>query len=198
METERYFLLETADPDMYPMVNMRRNKSSRLLSLPNKLREYDIFELEFSKYCSAKSQMGDYHYNRHLLLSERTVDILKVMNLYMIDYLDAELIDKKGNTNYDYNILHIRNHIECFDREHSAWSPPAFDANEVLTIDMLTLDGDKLFEIPLEKRLLFKLKECTNYTLFHESVVDAITAIDPTNIRFVSVEAWHSNIGWEI
>jgi len=60
------------------------------------------------------------------------------------------------------------------------------------------LDLERLSIIPLEKRLLFRLKECFYYTLYHESLVDAIIKADPTNMRFVSVEAWHSNIGWEL
>jgi len=132
------------------------------------------------------------------MLSKKIADILRGLNLYNVDYLNASLTDKKSNTNYDYYVLHIRNHIECLDKERSSWTPPAYDPNEVMDIKSMCLDLDRLEKVPLEKRLLFRLKESITYILYHESLVDAIIKANPTNMRFVSVEAWHSNIGWEL
>lgn len=193
MEIEKYFILEELNLHNSPMLNLKRNLASRLLGLSEVIESYDDFEFEFTKYSSMRSQMTDYHYHSTLLLSKHVTDILKNMNLYMVDYLDASLTDRKNNTNYDYHVVHVRNHIECFDKEHSAWKPPAYDPNEVMSIKIMTLNWDKLSLIPQEKRLLFRLKEATYYTLFHESVVDAILATKPTNMRFISVESWCSN-----
>ena len=64
----------------------------------------------------------------------------------------------------------------------------------------MLLDIDKLEKIPLQERLIFRFEECRFYHLFHESVVDAISALEPkpTGFHFVSVGAWHSDIGWEL
>lgn len=197
--TEKYYLLEEDDPKrLYPMLNLKRNKSAFYLGLTEPIRKYDDFEFEFIKPYSQKSSMADYHYNRNLMLSERIVNILKGFQIYNIDYLDASLTDNKGDTNYDYYLLHIRNHIECLDKKRSIWTPPAFDPNEIMDIKSICLDFNRLGEVPLEKRLLFRLKESTYYVLFHESLVDAILKIDPINIRFISVGAWHSDISWEL
>jgi hypothetical protein len=84
------------------------------------------------------------------------------------------------------------------DKEKSIWRPVAFDKNEPRTIDKLVLDTLRLDAVPLQERLIFDLKEHRSYHLFHETVVDAITKINPTGLQFISVYAWHKNIGFEL
>lgn len=197
---EQYFLIEENDrQDQYPMIRLKEDNNAEFyLGLPEPIKDPDTFEFEFMKPCSPMSRMADYHLYDYIVFSEKIVDVLKEINPYKIEFLEAELTDKRGNTNYDYYVMHVCNRVQCFVKEKSAWTPPAFDPNEVMSIDIMTIDMDKLEKIPLEQRLIFDLEECFAYTLFHESVVDAILATEPTNIRFVSVNAWHSNINWEI
>jgi RPA family protein len=60
------------------------------------------------------------------------------------------------------------------------------------TIDKMVLDTKILSKIPLESRRIFRLGELYTQELYHESVVEKIMAVDPTGIRFVRVEDYHT------
>jgi hypothetical protein len=57
-------------------------------------------------------------------------------------------------------------------------------------IESFQLDEKVLKKIPLEERLVFKLKEDGTIELYHRSVVDAIMATKPEGVMFTKVEDW--------
>ncbi|GHU99278.1 hypothetical protein FACS1894159_03070 [Bacteroidia bacterium] len=199
---EQYFLVEKYDPKgQHATVKLSNREQAQIsyhLGFTDPIKQEEPIEFDFAKPYPRKAIMADYHYYRFIVFSNRVKAILEKMNISGINYIDAEITDKKGEVYDEYSILHIRKRIACFCKEKSVWTPPAFDPNVVMSIDGMCLDMDKLEEIPLKDRLVFGLAEKSYYTLFHESVVDAIASINPTGLRFVSVGAWHSNIGWEL
>ena len=204
---EQYFLLEKYDPaNRYASINLSNREQREIdyqshFADPIKAKWKDPIEFKFRKDYSRKSQMADYHYwAPPKVFSERIKEVIESMNIPNIEFLEAEITDLKNETHYDYYIMHVCRLIACFNKEKSKWEPPIFDPNKVMSIDKMVLDMDKLEKIPLQERLIFRLEECRNYHLFHESVVDAIAKLDPvpTGFRFVSVGAWHSDIGWEL
>ena len=204
---EQYFMLEDYDPEgRYASIELSNDDQDEIdfqLSFtdPIKAKWKDPIEFEFAKYYSRKSVMADYHYwAPPKVFSNRIKEVIESMNIPDIDFIEAEITDRKNETHYGYYIMHVRRLIACFNKEKSRWKPPVFDPNKVMSIDNMILDMDKLEKIPLQERLIFRLEECGLYHLFHESVVDTIAKLDPvpTGFRFVSVGAWHSDIGWEL
>lgn len=61
---------------------------------------------------------------------------------------------------------------------------------ETYYIDSFNLNTDVLKEMPLEERLIFKLKAKGVMKLYHRSVLDAIMAINPEGVLFVKEEDW--------
>ena len=204
---EQYFLLEDYDPEgrcaMIKQKNREQKQVSYQLHFTDPIKENwkDAIEFEFAKPYPRRPIMADYHYwSSPKVFSNRIKETIESMNIPDIDFLDAEITNRKGETYNEYFIIHVRKLVACFDKEKSIWGPPAFDPNKVMSIEKMVLDMDKLEKIPLKERLIFRLEECVNYTLFHESVVDVIAELKPiaTGFRFISVGAWGEDIGWEL
>jgi hypothetical protein len=72
-----------------------------------------------------------------------------------------------------------------------------YDFNEriqsVSDVEKFTLDSEKLSQIPLEKRLVFRMKEYGVYNIFHQSVVDHLNKFDLKGMRFIPVTSWNDN-----
>jgi hypothetical protein len=206
-EQEQYFLIQKHDPEgRYATVKLSNREQSQIgrqlhFTDPVKAQCKDPIEYDFMKQYPRQSLMADYHFSGAPdVYSNRLREVIESMNVPDVDFIDAEITDRKGETFDEYSIMHVRRLIACFDKERSRWKPPGFDPNAVMSIDNMVLDMDRLEKIPLRERLIFRLEECVHYHLFHESVVDAIAVLDPapTGFRFVSVGAWHSDIGWEL
>lgn len=173
----KYAALEFSEPD----------QESFELSRPVHVSQKESFKFKFSSIPKISNpKTADYHYFNYLVFSKKITKILHRLNLPGIEYLPAEITDKKGNIYSNYNIIHICNRIPCMDKERSAWRAPLFDKEKVMAIDILTLDSEKLNAVPLSDRRLFNLSECPAYTLFHKSIVDSILASKPTGLKFVS------------
>lgn len=61
----------------------------------------------------------------------------------------------------------------------------------VYDIKRAVLDRNVLEKIPLSKRLGMRLKEAPGYCLFHQSVVYAIMALEPTEMYFQDIEEYN-------
>ena len=59
--------------------------------------------------------------------------------------------------------------------------------NKANPIEKLVLNKQFLSEIPLEKRLIFKLKENSTFEIFHKLVVDKIMSANPVGVQFTKV-----------
>lgn len=207
---EQYFLITDYDPvRRYGHLVLRDREQLQVdyqLHFTDPIKEKWEGETILYKFQGKgrKRVVADYHYaHGYHVFSDRIKELIESLNVSDIDFLEAAIIDKKVDmvtTIIGYSVMHVRRLIACFNKEKSRWKPPVFDPNKVMSIDNMVLDMDRLEKIPLQERLIFRLEECVHYHLFHESVVDAIAALEPapTGFRFVSVGAWHSAIGWEL
>ncbi|MEL6117973.1 hypothetical protein P0Y67_22530, partial [Photobacterium sp. SP02] len=64
------------------------------------------------------------------------------------------------------------------------------------TLLKLSLDEEVLDQVPLEKRLVFRLREDPTF-LFHESVVAALRAADLSGLDFRRVDSWSIGSAFE-
>ncbi len=58
----------------------------------------------------------------------------------------------------------------------------------VYSFSKLVIDRKKLSEIPLNRRLCMRIYEAPGYTLYHQSVVDAVMALEPTGMYCQDIE----------
>lgn len=193
-DQEKYFLLEKYDPNgHHATIKLEEPEDMGYhLCFIDPIKTDELAEFEFVKPYPRKPVMADYHFWRFIVVSNRIKEILQNMNIPGIDFHSAKITDNKGNTSDGYFILHIRHRIACLNKEKSVWKPPVFDPEDVLAVKKMVLNMDRLEQISLSERLIFGLGECFTYTLFHESVVDAITAINPTGLIFTPVADWRN------
>jgi hypothetical protein len=91
----------------------------------------------------------------------------------------------KGKLYDDYVCIIVDNNTyEALDKEKSIYEY----RNRMYHIHKLVLDRNALEKIPLNKRFGMRLKEAPGYYLYHQSVVDAIMALEPTGMYFVDIE----------
>ena len=139
---------------------------------------------------SKKYTIVDFHKSPYSVISRKIQDVLAGMSIGDVQFIPATITGKKNEIYEDYFYLHICNYLSVMDREHSVYDWDDF-IKVASPIEKLVLDWKLLEAIPLEKRLIFRLKENDGFELFHKSVVDAIMATEPKGVRFTKVEDWH-------
>ena len=145
-------------------------------------------ELAFRSPIPRKPKMVDFHEMPSSVFSGKIANVLQPMNIEGLQLVPATVVGK--DTEYkDYWIVYIYKKIECMDMEHSVYEISPLDG-WVKNIRRFFLDTKKLAEIPLEKRLIFLLKEERAKRIYHKSVVDAIMSVNPEGIRFYPLEQY--------
>lgn len=183
-----YYIINRENNNNYPL--LLENKGS-----PSYAAETDFIENpEEIIFCLGdpiprKPQMVDYHATPYSVISRKIYNILEPKRVKGVQLIPSTVIGKDGELYKDYWYMHIYNIHAVLDRENSIykWSEIRQVAN---FIDKLILDNRKLEEIPLEDRLIFRLKERRTFQLFHKSIVDRITAEDVRGVRFITVDDW--------
>lgn len=141
-----------------------------------------------------KPQMVDYlYFECRAVFSEKIKKALDRLNISGFQLVPAVIKVKKGEVYKGFYIANIYNIVECFDSENSIYKLGPL-TKRWTNIKKIVLDRNKLSQIPLENRLAFHSKETRMFTFYHKSVVDAIMATNPTNVRFTSVENWYEGI----
>jgi hypothetical protein len=157
-------------------------------------KEIELMKLCFRNPVPKKPQMLDFHFMVNSVISKKIYDVLAPMNIYGVQFIPAVVRNNKTNELYEnYFCVYIYNKITCLDMEHSKYTISPLDG-KVTDIRNFSLDNKKLSEIPLEKRLVFLLKEDIAKRIYHKSVVDAILSINPEGIQFGKITEWHEGI----
>jgi hypothetical protein len=131
-----------------------------------------------------KPKMADYHASPNAVVSKKIFDILSPLKIEGIQLLPAT-ISVKDKTLKDYWAIHIYHHIQCVDLELSEC---AVKSTRLSRVKKLVLDKKVLEKIPLQKRLIFRLKEDISYELFHVSIMESIMGANPEGIHFTNIE----------
>ncbi|MFC3679367.1 imm11 family protein [Bacterioplanoides pacificum] len=96
-------------------------------------------------------------------------------------------IHYKGKRYNDHVIMHLFNEISCMDEEKSVFKR----VSEFTTIiDKIVLSKEKLDNIPLEDRLIFRLEEKVSLIFMHQIIVDEIMQHNPVGVRFIKSKDW--------
>ncbi len=194
-----YYLIGSDNTPSVPSLKQGEGTMSLMFLIRETPIELPVepLELSFRKPIPKKPCMVDFHSLPDSVLSKKIADVLQSMNIEGLQLVPATVVGNDGNEYENYYIAHIYKHIACMDMKHSKYTISPLDG-DVTDIRMFFLDKEILTEIPLEKRLVFLLKEDIAKRIYHKSVVDAIMAVNPVGIRFYPVKEWHEGIQFEI
>jgi hypothetical protein len=191
-----YYLMERRGNKAFPLVSPKAGSQHTYLYIGDNFSEFHgkpipnpkTMEFMFGSPIPRKPVIGDYFDDAGDggVVSKKIADIMIPMNIKGIQMIPSTVMSNKGDLYKDFFFIYIYHYIEAMDKEKSD-----FECEDVTYfIDSFKLDESVLKEIPLEERLVFKLKEDGTMNLFHRSVVDAIMATDPEGVQFIKVEDW--------
>jgi hypothetical protein len=126
------------------------------------------------------------------VISADFVKALNELNIEGIQCLKGTEGDIIEELNLEYYFLHVYNLINSMDMKKSNFEYDD-EIQSVDSVENFTLDSDKLSQIPLEKRLVFAMKEYSVYNILHKSVVDHLNKFDLKGMRFIPVTSWNDN-----
>ncbi len=150
-------------------------------------------KLCFRKPIPRKPRMVDYHSLPDSVFSQKIADVLQPMNIEGLQLVPTTVVGNDGAEYENYYIAHIYKHISCMDMYNSKYTISPLDG-DVTDIRRFFLDKEKLAKIPLEKRLIFLLKEDIAKRIYHKSIADAIMATNPVGIQFYPIQEWYEGI----
>jgi hypothetical protein len=181
MSSEKYYMLKRKGDEAYPMLRIDG-------------REYDenrnitLIHLELNSPVPRKPVMADFLYSpASTTLSKRIAAAMQEMNMEGVQFVPTRLTMPKGEIIEDYICVVVDNNTyEAMDKEKSDYTM----GRRSYFISKLVLDRKVLAEIPLSRRLGFRLKEAPGYGLYHESVIERIQSLNPTGVFFVDIEEY--------
>ena len=187
---KEYYVLYPDNNQNYPMIRSSLSPKTR-----GRLVDEDNYQLKIYNHTimPSKPEYVDYHTSGgDPVISPKFVEALKELDLYGIQSLKGTEGDVIEDMKLEYYLLHIYNFIISMDMKKSTYR-----FNEriqaVAGVEKFTLDSEKLSQIPLEKRLVFRMKEYGVYNMFHQSVVDHLNKFDLKGMRFIPVTSWNDN-----
>jgi hypothetical protein len=190
-----YYVIGRKSDKAYPMVDPKEGSKHTKLYIGDNFSEFhekqipdpQSVEFVFSDPVPRKPVIGDYFSEPESIVSKKIADVIKPMNIKGIQLIPAIIESNKGDMYKDLYWIYIYHYIEAMDKKKTKFE---LRKSGVYFFDRFALDEKILSEIPLEERLVFKLKEKDSIKLYHRSVVDAIVALNPEGIQFTKVEDW--------
>ena len=144
-----------------------------------------VLNVKTEKPIQSKSQLSDYIGGATDLFHQRIIEVLQNMGTEGVKYFPVRLDGWKENIYDDYICVFAENNMyKLLDEELSSYSY----RNRMYRIGKYVIDKEKLADIPLGKRLCMHVEEMLGYCLYHQSVVDAIMALEPVGMSFYNVE----------
>lgn len=183
MDNSKYYFVERKGDQAYPMINIK--------NIGNVRRGTDnVLECYISPVLR-KPIMADYLRSAKDVFSKRIADVMQAMNMEGVHFYPTEIDDQKGTIHDNYMCVYVDdNTYRLLDLEKSEYDiDDEIDKdNPLYDVYKIVIDRKKLSDIPLNKRLGMRLKEYPGKYLYHQSVVDAIMALEPTGMYFKDIE----------
>jgi len=188
-----YFILKRENNKNYPLLVAEENVDYEYCK--DIIENIENIKIEYSlrKPIPKKPEFVDYHPSPKSIISEKIKEMLLDFKLEKVQFIPAIIYGKNDEIYDNYFYFHIYNYIEVLDKENSKYEWLE-TANVASPIEKLVLRKDVLYQIPLEKRLIFRLKENHTFEIFHKKVVDKILEINPSGLRFIKVEDWNISV----
>jgi hypothetical protein len=194
-----YYLIENAGVPSVPLLmnndamNPRGEGLITVYSSTYEKVDSPIY-LSINPPCPAKPNFNvDFLQHPFSVYSQKIHDVLKPMNIKNYSLLPCIIADKRGEQHKDFWLEHIYNAIPCIDTEKSECRYISFGKTWG-SFKKIVLKNELLKDIPPEERLIFRPAETSEFMLYHKSIVDAVMAVKPVNIKFIPVDEWYQGI----
>ena len=185
-----YFSIFPENNALYPDITASDDVSANYIYENNVINNPQIMEFTVKRKGNRKYEIVDYHVQYpYSIISKKIYDGLCKIQIEGAQFIPAVITGKKNERYENYFYLHVYNFLSAMDMEHSVYK---WDLRKeyIREINKLYIDRNSLEKIPLEKRLLFRLKENDGEYIFHKSIVDAIIETEPIGVCFGGIEGW--------
>jgi hypothetical protein len=182
-----YYRVDSTNDSTIPLLSSDAG-NPRYLYKDFPIEKPELMLFKFGKPIPKKPKMADYLSSPDPVISKKIFDVLVPLKIEGIQLLPARIRGKEEKIFTDYWAIHIYHRLKCIDTK---FSDCKIDDSGLEHVKKLVLNKKILDDVPLNKRLVFRLKEDYAYELFHASIVDAIMAVKPEGIRFVNIEQWN-------
>ncbi|WP_419812951.1 imm11 family protein [Bacterioplanoides sp.] len=144
-----------------------------------------VYPISLGKPLPKKIEIVDYH-DLPRTFSYRVIkDVAQRRDMPGVQWFSA-YIHHNGQRYNNYVIMHVFKKLECLDKEKSEYKL----RGKRYQLKKIILDKKSLDAIPLEHRLIFKLKEKTSLIYMHKTIVDEILQHNPVGVRFIKSKDW--------
>lgn len=181
-----YYIVLWSDDDDIPRL-VENDDCPEYLYAAKPIEKPELMQFDLGDPIPRKPKMTDYLTSPKPVVSKKIYDVLEPMKIEGIQLLPAIIHGKDEHIFDNYWAVHIYNIIKCVDTKLSKCK---IGNARLSKVEKIVLDKNILNQIPLNKRLIFRLKEDTSYELFHVSIMNAIMKVNPTGIRFIKIEEW--------
>jgi hypothetical protein len=167
-----YFVMHRKGDRAYPLIKVVDDEDN------------EIMELQFNGGVR-NPVMADYLSGPYDFVRKRIAEVMQSLDMEGVRFIPTRLTFGKGEVVEDYICVNVKdNTYVAMDREKSDFTYK----HRSYWVNKMVLDRKILQEIPLNKRLGFRLREAPGYYLYHKSVVDAVLALEPTGVYFENIE----------
>lgn len=186
-----YYVVERENNNNYPLFALDQKSVGTGQGVP--IQYTEPLKLRLRDPISPKFEWVDYHKAPEPIISFPLARILEKLDIYGIQLIPAKVRNPKDPFSelHDYCFVHVWNRIACLDRSLS--DVVSMKSGMIFSIDKFVLDELTLGKFELRKRLIFELAENTSVLLMHQSIKEAIEAINPKGIRFIPATQWNSD-----
>ncbi|WP_299805617.1 hypothetical protein [uncultured Shewanella sp.] len=133
-------------------------------------------------------QIPDVILEPELAISKRLFDLMQLEQLYGANWIPIKLIDLGE---HDFMMLQLAHEVDVICHQQSTFK--RFKRGYISGMKTLVIDSDKLAQIPLYKRLVFRDTSWGFHTFYHKDIVNQIMRHDPTGIEFVPIETFNES-----
>ena len=119
-------------------------------------------------------------------ISQRLFDSIQLEPLYGSNWLPIKLFEQGE---HDFMMLQLAHEIDVICHQQSTFK--RLKRGYISGMKTLVIDPNKLAQIPLYKRLVFRDTSWGFHTFFHKDIVNQIMRHSPTGIEFVPIETFN-------
>jgi hypothetical protein len=183
----------------HPMLNWGATRSKRIGF--GKLQPIDTTALELPLQIVFDGSPKMYEMADFLLLaihyavSEKLKQFFEQRDIYGVQFIPVDVShEKNGDVVKGYSAMQVWNILPAVDKDnYEGGEMNQFE--QIHDLKRFSLDSDLLESIPLEKRLVFYLRENVMF-IIHQSIYEALQKENFTGVKYFRVDEWDSNVAF--
>lgn len=131
------------------------------------------------------------------VFSDIIYQTIKDKNIKGTKFIPVVIRDRDDNKYKNYWFTNIYQKHSVMDQKKSdkVSNPPSISWS---VVNKMVIDPELINKVPLEERLIFVPAECTEYPLYHKSIVDLIMLVNQEGLVFVPIDKWYNGISYTL